>query len=108
MSKRKGKGLLNKEESKKEFESGSSVKYSTCMDPLLEGDKLKPSELNTLMCMKDFEAVTDFTSMTEKEKDGHICMLFGKISKYKSEEYMRKWLSFFIIIHKQMLKAKAR
>ena len=72
MSKRKGKGLLNKEESKKEFGSGSSVKYSACMDPLLEGDKLKPGELNTLTCMKEFEAVTDFTSMTEKEKDGHI------------------------------------
>ena len=68
MSKRKGKGLLNKEESKKEFGSGSSVKYSACMDPLLEGDKLKPNELNTLMCMKEFEAITDFTSMTEKEK----------------------------------------
>ena len=108
MSKRKGKGLLNKEESKKEFGSGSSVKYSVRMDPLLEGDKLKPGELNMLMCMKDFEAVTDFTSMTEKEKDGHIYMLFGKISKYKSEEYMQKWLSFFIIIHKQTLKAKAR
>ena len=108
MSKKKGKGLLNKEESKKEFGSGSSVKYSVCMDPLLEGDKLKPGELNTLTCMKDFEAVTDFTSMTEKEKDGHIYTLFGKLSKYKSEEYMQKWLSFFIIIHKQTLKAKAR
>ena len=104
---KKGKGLLNKEESKKEFGSGSSVKYSVCMDPLLEGDKLKPGELNTLTCMKDFEAVTDFTSMTEKEKDGHIYTLFGKLSKYKSEEYMQKWLSFFIIIHKQTLKAKA-
>ena len=88
MSKRKGKGLLNKEESRKEFGLGSSVKYAVYMDPLLEGDKLKPGELNMLMCMKDFEAVTDFTSMTEKEKDGHIYMLFGKISKYKSEEYM--------------------
>ena len=72
MSKRKGKSLLNKEESKKEFGSGSSVKNSVCMDPLLEGDKLKPRELNTLTCMKEFEAVTDFTSMTEKEKDRHI------------------------------------
>ena len=107
MSKRKGKGLLNKEESKKEFGSGSSVKYSACMDPLLEEDKLKPGELNMLTCMKDFEAGTDFTLMTEKEKDRHIYTLFGKISKYKSEEYMQKWLSIFIIIHKQTLKAKA-
>ena len=104
MSKRKGKGLLNKEESKKEFGSGSSVKYLVCMDPLLEADKLKSRELS----MKEFEAVTDFTSMTEKEKEGHIYTLFGKILKYKSEEYMQKWLSFFIIIHKQTLKAKAR
>ena len=99
---------MNKEESKKEFASGSSVKYSVCMDPHLEGDKLKPGELNTLSRMKDFEAVTDFDLMTEKEKDGHIYTLFGKLSKYKSEEYMRKWLSFFIIVHKQTLKAKAR
>ena len=77
------------------------------MDPLLEGDKLKPGELNMLTCMKDFEAVTDFTSMTEKEKYGHIHTLFGKLSKYKSEEYIQKWLSFFFIIHKQTLKAKA-
>ena len=58
------------------------------MDPLLEGDKLKPGELNTLMCMKEYEAATDFSSMTEKEKDGHIYMLFGNILKYKSKEYM--------------------
>ena len=77
------------------------------MDPLLEGDKLKLGELNTLTCVKEYEAVTDFTSMTEKEKDGHIYTLFGNILKYKSEQYMQKWLSFFIIIHKQMLKAKA-
>ena len=72
MSKKKGKGLLNKEDSKKEFASGSSVKYSACMGLLLEGDKFKPGELNMLSCMKDFEVVTDFDSMTEKEKDGHI------------------------------------
>ena len=108
MSKKRGKGLLNKEESKKEFASGLSVKYSACMDPLLEGDKLKPGELNMLSCMKDFEVVTDFDSMTEKENDGHIYALFGKLSKYKSEEYMQKWLSFFTIIHKQTLQAKAR
>ena len=89
MSKKKGKGLLNKEESKKEFASSLSVKYSACMDPLLGGgDKLKPGRLNMLSCMKDFEVVTDFDSMTEKEKDGHIYMLFGKLSKYKSGEYM--------------------
>ena len=29
--KKKGKGLLNKEESKKEFASSSSVKYSVCI-----------------------------------------------------------------------------
>ena len=67
---------MNKEEFKKEFASGLSVKYSACMDPLLEGDKLKPGELNTLSCMKDFEAVTDFDSMTEKEKDGHIYVIW--------------------------------
>ena len=72
MSKKRGKGLLNKEESKREFTSNTAVKYSACMNPLLEGDKLKPGELNTLCCMKDFEAVTDFESMSEKEKDRHI------------------------------------
>ena len=45
------------------------------MDPLLEGNKLKPGELNTLTCMKEYEAATDFTSMTEKEKDGHIYVM---------------------------------
>ena len=100
--------MLNKEESKKEFASGSSVKYSACMDPLLEGDKLKPGKLNMLSCMKDFEVGTDFDSMTEKEKDGHIYALFSKLSKYKSEAYMQKWLSFFTIINKQTLQAKAR
>ena len=66
------------------------------MDPLLEGDKLKLGELNTLTCVKEYEAVTDFTSMTEKEKDGHIYTLFGNILKYKSEQYMQKWLSFLL------------
>ena len=75
--------------------------------PTFKRGQLKLGELNTLTCIKEYEPATDFTSMTEKEKDGHIYMLFGNISKYKSEEYMQKWLSFFIIIHKQMLKAKA-
>ena len=57
--------------------------------------------------MKDFEVVSDFDSMTEKGKDGHIYTLFGKLSKYKSDEYMQKWLSFFTIVHKQTLKDKA-
>ena len=107
MLKKRGKGLLNKEESKKEFASASDIKYSSCMDPLLEGDKLKLVELNMLCCLKDYEMVTNFNSMTVQEKDGHIYQLFGRVSKYKSEEYMRKWVSFFMIVHKQTLQAKA-
>ena len=72
------------------------------MDPLLEGDGLKPGEIDNLCCSDDYEAVTDFVSMTE-----HMYALFGRASNYKSDEYMHKWLSFFTILHKQTLQAKA-
>ena len=45
--------------------------------------------------------------MSDKEKDEHIYTLFGRISNYKSDEYMHKWLSFFTILYKQILKTKA-
>ena len=107
MSKKRGKGLLNKAESIKEFATHTSIKYASCMDPLLDGDRLKPGEINNLCCSDDYEAITDFRSMSDKEKDEHIYTLFGRISNYKSDEYMCKWLSFFTILHKQILKAKA-
>ena len=66
MSKKRGKGLLNKAESMKEFETQTRVKYATCMDLLLEGDRLKPGEINNLCCMDDYEAITDFGSMSDK------------------------------------------
>ena len=107
MSKKCGKGLLNKEELRKEFATTSNIKYLSCMDPLLEGDWLRPGEMRELCCINDYEPATNFDAMTEQEKDSHVYELFRRISKHKSEEYMRKWLSFFSIVHKQMLQAKA-
>ena len=97
MSKKRGKGLLNKAESIKEFATHTSIKYATCMDSLLEGEILKPGEIDNLCCSDDYEAVTDF----------YIYALFSRVSKYKSDEYMCKWLSFFTIQYKQTLHAKA-
>ena len=77
------------------------------MDPLLEGDRLKPGEIDNLCCSDDYEAVTDFGCMSDKEKDEHIYALYGRISKHKLDEYMCKWLSFFTTVHKQTLQAKA-
>ena len=91
MSKKGGKGLLNKAESMKEFATQIHVKYVACMDPLLEGDRLKLDEINHQCCMDDYEAITDLSSMSDKEKDEHIYALYGRVSKYKSDEYMHKW-----------------
>ena len=44
--KKRGKGLINKAESMKEFATQTHIKYATCMDLLLEGDRLKPGEIN--------------------------------------------------------------
>ena len=107
MSRKRGKGLLNKAESIKEFATHTSIKYATCMDPLLVGDRLKPGEIDNLCCSDNYEAVTNFGSMSDKEKDEHIYALFGRVSKHKSDEYMCKWLSFFTILYKQTLQAKA-
>ena len=35
---KRGKGLLHKRESVKEFAVRTTIKYASCMDPLLEGD----------------------------------------------------------------------
>ena len=107
MSNKRGKGLLNKAESMKEFATQTHIKYVTCMDPLLEGDRLKPGEINNLCCSDDYKAITDFGSMSDKEKDEHIYALYGRVSKHKLDEYIHKWLSFFIIVHEQTLQAKA-
>ena len=68
---------------------------------------MKPSEINNLCCMDDYEATTHFGSMSNKEKDEHIYALYGRVSKHKSDECMCKWLSFLTITHKQTLQAKA-
>ena len=85
MSKKRGKALLNNAESIKKFATHTSIKYTTCMDPLLEGDRLKPGEIDNLCCSDNYVAVTDFGSMSDKEKDVHIYALFGRVSKYKSD-----------------------
>ena len=90
MLKRKGKELLSKTESKKEFSIWTKVDYAKCMNPLLEGDKLRPGEVNELCC-----------------QDKHLYSLFGRIEGYKSDEYMRKWLSFYMLVHRQAILAKA-
>ena len=77
------------------------------MDPLLEGDKLQPGELETLCCASTHECVTDFSSMSEKDKGTHLYSLTGCNEGYKSDEYMRKWLGFFVIVHKQAPWSKA-
>ena len=46
--KKGGKGLLPKYESIKEFTAQTKIKYAKCMNPLLEGDCLKPGELEQL------------------------------------------------------------
>ena len=106
MSKKRGKGLLNKEESKKEFATSCPIKYTSCMDPLLEGDHLRPGELRELCCANEYAPITNFENMNEREKDSHIYELFGKISKHKSEEYMRKWLSFLQLCINRLCKPK--
>ena len=68
VSKKRGKGLLNKAESIKEFATHTSIKYASCMDPLLEGDRLKLGEIDNLCYSNDHEARTDFGSMSDKEK----------------------------------------
>ena len=90
MVKRGGKGLLPKSESSKEFAVRTKIKYANCMDPLLEGDKLQPGELETLCCVATHECVTDFSLMSEKDKDAHLCSLIGHNEGYKSDKYMRK------------------
>ena len=45
--------------------------------------------------------------MTEKDKDEHLYSLFRCIEGHKSDEYMRKWLGFFMIVHRQAILAKA-
>ena len=83
LSKKRGKGLLNKAESMKEFATQTHIKYVSCMDLLLEGDRLKLGEINNLCCRDDYEAITDFVLMSDKEKDEHIYALYGRVSKYK-------------------------
>ena len=50
MLKRGGKGLVPKSESSKDFAVRTKIKYAKCMDPLLEGNKLQPGELENLCC----------------------------------------------------------
>ena len=74
--KKGGKGLLPKSESIKEFAVRTKVKYASCMDPLLEGDRLKDGELNNLCCINTHEPITNFDSMHSKNKDQHLYEIF--------------------------------
>ena len=104
---RRGKGLLHKKESAKEFAVRTKIKYASCMDPLLEGDQLKEGELSELCCKNTHESITNFESMTPEAIDQHLYDLFGHLEGYKSHEYMRKWLGFFSIVHRQAILSKA-
>ena len=71
MPKSGGKGLVPKHELTKEFAVRTKIKYAKCMDPLLEGDKLQPGELENLCCSSMHDCITDFSTMFEKDKDAH-------------------------------------
>ena len=58
---KKGKGLLHKRESAKEFAVRTKIKYASCMDPLLEGDRLKEGELAKFRCSSTHESVTNLS-----------------------------------------------
>ena len=104
---RRGKGLLHKKESVKEFAVRTKIKYASCMDPLLEGDRLKDGELSELCCKNTHESITNFKHMTPEAIDQHLYELFGCLEGYKSYEYMCKWLGFFSIVHQQAILSKA-
>ena len=104
---RRGKGLLHKKESVKEFAVRTKIKYASCMDPLLEGDRLKDGELSELCCKNTHESITNFKHMTPEAIDQHLYELFGCLEGYKSYEYMRKWLGFFSIVYRQAILSKA-
>ena len=104
---KRGKGLLHKKESVKEFAVRTKIKYASCMDPLLEGDQLKDGELSELCCKDTHEVITNFREMSSEAIDQHLYELFGHLEGYKSHEYMRKWLGFFSIVHQQAIISKA-
>ena len=85
---KRGKGLLHKKESVKEFAVRTKIKYASCMDPLLEGDRLKDRELSELCCINTHEAITNFREMSSEAIDQHLYELFGHLEGYKSYEYM--------------------
>ena len=104
---KRGKELLHKRESVKEFAVRTKIKYASCMDPLLEGDRLKDGELLELCCKDTHEAITNFREMSSDAIDQHLYELFGYLEGYKSHEYMRKWLGFFSIVQRQAIISKA-
>ena len=104
---RRGKGLLHKKESVEEFAVRTKIKYASCMDLLLEGDRLKEGELSDLCCKNTHESITNFKYMTPEAIDQHLYELFGHLEGYKSYEYMHKWLGFFSIVHRQAIVFKA-
>ena len=104
---RRGKGLLHKKESVKEFAVRTKIKYASCMDPLLEGDQLKDGELSELCCKNTHESIAIFKHMTPEAIDQHLYEFFGCLEGYKSYEYMHKWLGFFSIVHQQAILSKA-
>ena len=73
---KRGKRLLHKKESVKEFTVKTKIKYASCMDQLLEGDRLKDGELSELCCKNTREPITNFTQMTSEAIDQHLYKLF--------------------------------
>ena len=75
--------------------------------PIVRGDRLKDGELSELCYINTHEAITNFREMSSEAIDQHLYELFGCLEGYKSYEYMRKWLGFFSIVHRQAIISKA-
>ena len=56
----------------KEFAVRTKIKYASCMDPLLEGDRPKDGELLELCCKDTHEAITNFREMSSDTIDQHL------------------------------------
>ena len=76
----------------------SQYEYSHMLTAFAESDKLLETELNTLICYRDYQLKAPLNSFNNHKLNDHLYVIFGTKQR-ETVEFMRQWVGFFVHQH---------
>ena len=90
-----------------EIPTFSQYEYSHTLTVFTESDKLLETELNTLICYKDYQLKAPLTSFNNHKLNDHLYIVFSTKQR-ETIEFMRQWVGFFVHQHQTKMTERVK